>query len=172
NALAWSPDGGHLASGSSDKTVQMWNAISGKRTATISCHSEVHAIGWSPDEQYLALSCEKEVQVWNIATGSCSTTYRNHLFSIKALAWSPNDKCIVSAGRERQVHIWIASNGVQLALYYGHKGQFNWINTVAWSPDGRFIASGDANGTIHVWDATVKSTIVIYKSHSAGVHAV
>ena len=121
-AVAWSPDGTHIASGSSDKTVQMWNAISGKRTATISCHSEVHAIGWSPDEQYLALSCEKEVQVWNIATGSCSTTYRNHLFSIKALAWSPNAKCIVSAGRERQVHIWIASNGVQLALYYGHKG--------------------------------------------------
>ena len=39
NAVAWSPDGQRIASGSNDKTVQVWNATDGGQVYTYKGHS-------------------------------------------------------------------------------------------------------------------------------------
>ncbi len=65
-AVAWSPDGRRIASGSNDKTVQVWNAADGGNVYTYHGHFEyVYAVTWSPDGQRIASgSNDKTVQVW------------------------------------------------------------------------------------------------------------
>jgi WD40 repeat protein len=65
-AVAWSPDGTRIASGSYDKTVQVWNAITGDNVHIYRGHSDrVQAIAWSPDSQFIAsASSDMTVQVW------------------------------------------------------------------------------------------------------------
>jgi WD40 repeat protein len=48
-AVAYSPDGSRIVSGSKDKTLKIWDASSGKELATLSGHTDsVMAAAYSP----------------------------------------------------------------------------------------------------------------------------
>src|SRR6266568_4771931 len=63
-ALAWSPDGKHIASGSEDRTVQVWKVTTGHRILTYRGHADiVGAVAWSPDGKRIA-SVGDDVRIW------------------------------------------------------------------------------------------------------------
>ena len=65
--LAWSPgDGTHVASGSADNTVRIWNSGNGSTIYTYGAHNAaVNALVWSPDGVLIAsASDDRTVQVW------------------------------------------------------------------------------------------------------------
>lgn len=65
-ALTWSPDSMHIASGSWDQTVQVWDARTGERLHTYTGHSaKVMAVAWSPDGARIASAdAAGFAQVW------------------------------------------------------------------------------------------------------------
>jgi len=66
--VAWSPDGIHIASGSSDQTVQIFKATDGTNIYTYRGQSgHLDAVTWSPDGKRIASgsdSSSSTVQVW------------------------------------------------------------------------------------------------------------
>jgi len=108
NSVAWSPDGRFIASGSSDWTVQIWDATTGATILTYGGHSSsVEAVAWSPDGRHIASgSSEKTVQIWDANTGANVYTYHGHSSPVNAVAWSPDGRHIASAGYG--VHVWQA----------------------------------------------------------------
>ena len=78
--VAWSPDGTRIASASADRTVQVWEAVSGHRLLTYTGHkSFVLSVAWSPDGTRIAsASDDQTVQVWEAKSGHLLRTYRGH----------------------------------------------------------------------------------------------
>ena len=69
--IAWSPDGRRLASPSEDKTIRIWDAVTGEVVRTLGGHANaVLSVAWSPDGRRLAsASNDKTVRLWDAETG-------------------------------------------------------------------------------------------------------
>ena len=68
SAVAFSPDGKTIATGSDDKTIKMWNLHTGEELDTLKGHSgEVYAVAFSPDgKTLLSASADKTIKIWQL----------------------------------------------------------------------------------------------------------
>ncbi|KIJ65625.1 hypothetical protein HYDPIDRAFT_66323, partial [Hydnomerulius pinastri MD-312] len=75
-SVAYSPDGQHIVSGSSDKTIRIWNARTGQLvTDPLQGHTDsIWSVAYSPDGQHIVSgSWDKTIRIWNARTGQLVT---------------------------------------------------------------------------------------------------
>jgi eukaryotic-like serine/threonine-protein kinase len=176
-ALAWIPHQSipRLASGSDDRQVQIWDALTGQNVFVYRAHqAQVWTVVCSPDGKLIASGTARQVaHIWNVTNGNTLFTYAKHTpapLSLRfALAWSPDGKSLVSGGTDTTVQVWDATNGSTLLTYQGHTAE---VTSVAWSPDSKRIASASTDKTVQVWDATTGATLFTHSGHTKEVSAI
>jgi len=106
-AVAWSPNGQRIASASDDKTVQVWNALSGAEAVIYKNGvSPVWSVAWSPDGQHIAsASWDTTVQIWDTSKNAVVYTFHGHSSPVLAVSWSSTGQ-IASVDLGGIVHIW------------------------------------------------------------------
>jgi WD40 repeat protein/energy-coupling factor transporter ATP-binding protein EcfA2 len=171
-SVAWSPDGKHLASAGLDKTVQVWDAITGVTLVTYSGHTDaVNSVAWSPDGKWLASAGnDRTVQVWDASTGRTRFAHASHAAVIWSVAWSPDGKRLASAGNDGKIQIWDTGIGKVLSTF-SDQDPSN-IESVAWSPDGKRLAAARTKGYVQVWDTSTGSVIYTSPQYIAAVYNV
>lgn len=172
-AVAWSPDGKRIASGSGDRSVQVWDATTGRNVIVYSGHHNVpYGVAWSHAGTLIASgSADDTVQIWSPLTGGPQAllTYRGHTNTINAVAWSPDDTRIASASYDNTVQVWDATSTQTLYIFRGHTKP---VWGVTWSRDGTRIASASYDNTVKVWDAANGDHSFTYGKHKDRVHSV
>jgi WD40 repeat protein len=149
HSLDFSPDGTHLASGSSDRTAKVWDARTGVELLTLQGHTDmVLSLAFSPDGARLASgSLDQTVKVWDARTGVELLTLQGHTCSVLNLAFSPDDAILVSTDHRGKQLAWDARSGERL------REVPRWLSQpdAAHTPDRRYFGWLEGNVVIVIY---------------------
>jgi WD40 repeat protein len=172
-AVAFAPDGESVATASSDRLVRVWDRGTGRVKATCEGHANyVRSVVFSPDGKTLASSSDESLRLWDAKTGkerAVAKGFRGpHAWRVPTfMAFSPDGKTVASGTGERDVKLWSADTGEEVALLSGHA---NVVWAVVYSPDGQLLASGSLDGTIRWWDLATRKELGSVNAHNGWVH--
>jgi WD40 repeat protein len=148
DSVAFSPDGGHVLSGSDDKTLKLWDAATGTLVRSFEGHAgSVWSVAFSTDgRRVLSRSRDGTAILWDAATG----TLIRSAAKVGAAAFSPDSGRVV-VDLDGKLGLWDAADGAVLRIF----GESGGIWQVAFSADGRrLLSKGSADWTMKLWDAT------------------
>ena len=84
------------------------------------------------------------------------------------MAFSPDGKTVLTAGRDGKARLWDAATGQPLGQPVEHRDPRSCA--VAFSPDGKTILTGSVDKTARLWDAATGQPLGQPMAHSDPVH--
>ena len=163
-ALAFSPHGTWLVSGTNHGKIQMWDVVTGAALAVLAEPTEeedlgrISALAFSPDGALLAAGTQNHIHLWEVDTAhklfSISTEHQkeNGMYfdgAAEPLVFSPDGAVFLNGRGEGGIQLWDTTTGDKIAALDGHTLG---ISTLAFSPDGTTLVSTAADGTILLWE--------------------
>jgi len=171
NSVAFSPDGGILASGSQDKTIRLWEVSSGKLLQVLTGEKGVSpqdepitCVAFFPDGKKLA-SCgtNNYVTFWDIAIGMWEhkawTDHNRQAGGCIHLAISQDGKSLAVAGTPAadgsfgSISVYSVDHGIKYVWTRPHDSGKSATN-VSFSSDAKKVLSCGADHTMRVWNTS------------------
>ncbi len=144
-AVAIHPSGTAFATAGQDSRVLLWSAADGKVSRAIDVGGGwVENVAWSPDGQWLAASCSRQVRVYG-ADGAEVWRSDDHPSTVSAIAWSSVGELATACyGR---VTFFDAPTG-ELRQKLEWQGS---LVSMVLSSDGDIVACGSQDNSVHFW---------------------
>ncbi len=149
-AMAIHPSGTEFATAGQDGRVLIWSVAEGQVKQAIDVGSDwVENVAWSPDGQWLAASCSRQVCAYG-ADGGEVWRSDDHPSTVSAIAWSSAGELATAC--YGQVMFFDASTGER-------RQKLEWkgsLVSMALSPDGEIVACGSQDNSVHFWRRSTK----------------
>ncbi|CUA71837.1 putative WD repeat-containing protein alr3466 [Nostoc sp, PCC 7120] [Rhizoctonia solani] len=165
-SLDFSPDDTHIASGSVDTTLRIWNVETG---SNILCRLEgdsrsPDSVRYSPDGTHIAsLSTDQTIRIWDALDGTMVlkiVSPGEYLSLSYSIRYSPDGTRIISSISGGMLSVWDTITGELVLGPLEHDGRRAEAESIDYSPDGKHIVTGCLDGSIWVWSAVDGSMVL------------
>lgn len=180
NAIAYSPDGQTIVSGSYDNTLTLWDLEGNNPPIVFTGHEDqVTSVAFSHDGQMIVSgSRDNTIRLWDLQGNQlevfsghdASVNQYNQPIGVTAVAFSRDGKSILSGAGDKTLRLWDLEGDKPLVVFTGHEDK---ITSVAFSFDDKTIVSGSADRTLRFWDLKGKPKgPQVIQAHSEAVQSV
>jgi hypothetical protein len=163
--VAWSRRGRRLAflgfvdqqdmptSAGGHEALLAWEPGAKPHLLTDRTEGNLLAMAWGPDDRWLAFAGAgyHTLGIWDVSGKRLVRELQGHTDAVRAVAWSPDGRRLVSASDDGTVKLWDVSTGEELLTFRGQREVA--FTSVAFSPDGRRLLASQGNA-LTIWDAT------------------
>ena len=139
NALAFSPDGKLVGTGTEEGKVRIWNAENGSLIHTLEGHTyPVRYVAFSPDGTMIASGAsDNTARVWQVSNGMSLSVYKIKT-DVRDIAWSPDSKYLAVTSNYVNVYD-VPSRNDEPYVFYDNTGDTRDLGEVSFSPNGIFL---------------------------------
>jgi WD40 repeat protein len=153
-SLAVSPDGWHIASGSSHGVIQIWDLQTGTRVGEemTANGSRVNALAFSPDGSTIASGSwyESCIHMWDVeARRARGAGLYGHTDGLSDLSFSPHGRLLASTSYDQSIRLWDLADHHCLREI---KLSSDEVYSAVFSPDNGYLTIATNNGLIHTWN--------------------
>jgi WD40 repeat protein/S1-C subfamily serine protease len=157
--VAVSRDNRHILSGSSDRTMILWDRESDRMIRRfVGRGGPLLSVAISPDgRRAVSGGDDRIVRIWDVESGGLIREIQGHAGYIRRVVYSPDGRYVASAGGGRNlfedgvdqaVHVWDAETGREVSRLEGCPGRVWGLN---YTPDGRSLFAAGGTAAI-LWD--------------------
>ncbi|KAB2054135.1 hypothetical protein ERO13_A12G223800v2 [Gossypium hirsutum] len=157
-SVGWAQRGTHLAVGTSNGKVQIWDASRCRRIRTMEGHRlRVGALAWS-SSLLSSGSRDKSILQRDIrAQDDFASKLSGHKSEVCGLKWSYDNRELASGGNDNKLFVWNQHSTQPVLKYCDHTAA---VKAIAWSPHLHgLLASGGgtADRCIRFWNTTTNT---------------
>ncbi len=152
SAVAVSPDGTSIATGSLHRKLTSWSTEDGHLLYQRDEFSDhVTAICFSNDSELIATgTADASVKLFHALTGAPLQSIRGVRAMVSSLAFSPNNRYLAVAAVDLSIRVFNLHDGALVKIMFGHTKP---IESLAFHPNSWLLASGSRDGTVGLWNA-------------------
>jgi len=163
-SASWAADGQTIGTSSQGGVVRVWNALSGQQVHGYLLDAQIpmRAVSFASSSGQLAvggddgivrlwdgLVCQQQGQsAFGARCLDVPQRLHAHEGTIRALAWSPDARFLVTAGDDGMLAIWYPARSQTLLVQVRHNAP---VLALAWSSNGKQVATASGN-TVTIWE--------------------
>jgi WD40 repeat protein len=172
-ALAYSPDGTMLITGSFDQTLKLWDTATAKEIKTFggpTGHQKmVLSVAFDPAGHSIASgSTDNTAKIWDVPSGSALREFVAK-GAVNDVALSPDGTRVAAAGKDGAVTLWNAADGKVLFTLTGHRGP---VTGVSFNANGQMVASSGSDRSLRFWNTANGQALGVIGAHATAANAV
>ncbi len=95
------------------------------------------------------LTTAGDIDLWRVGSWSRAATLPRHGEAVLSLLWTPDDRTLISGGRDNYVHLWDMPAGRHRKELFRHS---NDVGRMVLDASGRFLLTGGMYQSARLWD--------------------
>ncbi|CAH8271321.1 unnamed protein product [Arabidopsis lyrata] len=123
----------------------------------------------SSDGSFIACACGDAINIVDSTDSSVKSTIEGESDTLTALALSPDDRLLFSAGHSRQIRVWDLETLKCIRSWKGHEGP---VMGMACHASGGLLATAGADRKVLVWDVDGGFCTHYFKGHKGVVSSI
>ncbi len=148
-SLVFTSDGGQLASGIQNGTIEIWDIKERRKVRVLEGHANnVRSLCLDMNGLLFSGSDDHTLRIWDIQQGVALGDVDVLKRDCRSVAISEDGRFMATGGGDGTIAIWDISTG---SLHGRLKGHGDSVDSLCFSPDGRLLASGASDSSLYVW---------------------